>query len=367
MTPKTQPALAQVAQAKNPVTGIIHVTGEAGTGKTTFALGCGFSPERMAFINKDPRNEEILKEIIDSGHKFAHYFDFNEMLQGKKEYTQWEIIDKCISMIKPGDVDVIIYDTYSHIEALFHPIVKKEGRSKFRDNWAQQGAIAGAQEHQVAQELESAFMYRLRTLAPLVILVTQVKDDTNASGKIVGRQVPILKRTAIQNCRLRLWLKFNPEGPEPIGVVLKNMDRKTVTNEGIVPTAILPYRLVPGTWEKLLYYWHNPVGKRPLTDEEKCSEAEMALITGGLTKDQQYAYALAAASQGAEIATEDLPADFPQLAPTPVDGKEAQEMLDKGTSPVDVASHFAKALGISVNVGDVFRATTDYKSKNGTG
>ena len=34
----------------NPITGLIHVTGEPDSGKTTFAISNGFKPSEIAFL-----------------------------------------------------------------------------------------------------------------------------------------------------------------------------------------------------------------------------------------------------------------------------------------------------------------------------
>lgn len=357
----------QIFTTKNPVTGVVSVTSEPGVGKTTFALSSGAHPGRIAFFDDDVKGRIVVQQLAAQGIKFGHYHDLVDLLKGKKELDQFDTILSLLDQIKPGELDCIVFDTWSRVESLFHPVVIKNpktraGRSQYRDFWPMDGRFAGAQEHQVAEELESQFISRLLDLAPLVILTSHLKDEY-VNNKRSGKQAPIIKKAAIKKSALRLWLRLNPDGPEPIGLVMKPIDQKRVTENGIETLAVLPRRIVPATWKRILEYWTNPIGNRPLTKDEKPDDFEMSLITGALTADQIKVLS----SGGSEAEEGGLPVDFPVMVnQVQVDGELAQTMLDQGRTLVEVASYLSEQMSETVNVPDVLRATTEYKSKLAT-
>jgi hypothetical protein len=106
-------------------------------------------------------------------------------------------------------------------------------------------------------------------------------------GKKSGKYVPDCKLPMVQKSLMRVYLRHNPDSPEPIGLILKRISRQVVTSDGIKIVSILPRKMKPFTWDKIRYYWENPVGNRPLEVDEKPDEYELSILDDTLTADQK--------------------------------------------------------------------------------
>ncbi len=267
--------------------GIIHVTGEPDSGKTTFAIGCGAPADRIVFIDGDVKAGAIQNELSMSGQSFFQYINLVEILAGKKENEIFDIVMKIIDDLekKKGKFDVIVFDNWTIFENVLEPYVEANP-TKFRQKWSPMGVIKGAQMWQSSFDLEAQILDHMSKIAQLVILTTHLKPEVRQQVK-TGRSIPDCKKPLAQKTHLRIWLHLNPESPEPIGLVLKRISKHENTQDGIKTINVLPRKLVPCTWEKIREYWNNPVGTRKPLPEETLDEYEMSVLDGILTADQK--------------------------------------------------------------------------------
>lgn len=291
------------------INGIIHVTGEHDTGKTTFALECGADPSRICFFDMDVKGRATVEQLIQDGVKFGAYHDLTELSEDGTELDFFAGVVGLIDSIKKGQFDAIIFDTWGRFGKCFHPYVLAHP-SKFRKKWSPQGKIKGAEQWQEAQQYEARVLNRLGKLAPLVVVVSHLKDHYLNAAK-TGKQIPASSRTFNRVPRFRIWLRHNPEGPVPIGLVLKRVDKKIfVEGKGLRTVSVLPRRVVPmdghdSLWDTIRYYFENPIGNRELAEDEVPNEFEMSILNGTLTKEQQVTLALMLQAGAIEPVEED--------------------------------------------------------------
>lgn len=277
----------------NPVLfhGIIHVTGEPDAGKTMFAFSSGAMPENTAFIDDDIKGVMTVEQINEQGHKLGYYRNLFSEGEGLKEISFHkkclEIIDELIvaSEERGSKFDVLIWDTWTRFENTFHPYVNMNP-TQFRSRWSPKGDIKGAEEWKESFNYEASILNRLQKAAKLIILTTHLKPE-NIAGRRTGKMIPDCKLPLAQKTLLRAYLRHNPDGPEPIGLILKRISRQKVTDHGIQIVSVLPRKMKPFTWLEIRRYWEDPVGNRPLTSDEMPDEYELSILDGTLTEDQK--------------------------------------------------------------------------------
>lgn len=270
---------------KNPVTGLIHVTGEHDVGKTVFALSCGAQPSRIAFFDDDIKGRNTVNQLKSQGFDFGLYVDLIEELSGKKEVEVNTRAMSLIESIQPGKFDCIVFDTWTKIGASFFYVVKKNP-DRYKEFYAPNGQIKNGEIAKAGTVLEAKAIDDLLKKAPMVVLITHLRDEY-AGNKPTGRKVPDAKKTLDEKSNFRVWLRHNPDGAAPIGLILKRPVKMAVTSKGIVPVNVLPRKIKPFTWERVINFWENPIGDRPLTDDEKPDAYELGILDGILTEDQK--------------------------------------------------------------------------------
>lgn len=294
----------QVTKSKNPITGLIHVTGEHDTGKTVFALSNGAQPERIAFFDDDIKGRNTVSQLKKQGFNFGLYVDLVDEFKDKREIEINQRGQELLNDIEPGQFDCIVWDTWTRFESSFYAVVQKNP-SRFKEFYAPMGKIKAGEMWQASFAYEAVIIDQLLAKVPLVILTTHLKDDY-LNDKKTGKQIPDGKKTLNQKSNFRVWLRHNPDSPEPIGLVLKRPVKMQVTESGIQPVNILPRKLKPFTWERIIKFWNTPVGNRPLTEDEKPDEFEMSILDGTLTKDQKNILRLAVLEAEQDAKTVDL-------------------------------------------------------------
>lgn len=277
----------------NPISGLVIVAGEHDTGKTNFALSCGYQPAELFIVDDDKKTAASLQRL--GMDKFPFYRDMVRRTDGLREIGVHEyglsIIEE-IAKVKPP---VVIWDTWSRFAKTCHPYVAKNP-GKFREVWSPMGEIKGAEQWQAAFAYESSLIGRILDSAKLVIFTTHLKSQR--IGRLVtGKQVPDVSKSVDAMATLRLWLLHNPKSPKPIGLVLKRIEKWEQTGKGLKPISVLPQRLEPGTWETIFNYWDNPVGDRELRPEEKPNAFELSIIENTLTPEQREVFKLAATAE----------------------------------------------------------------------
>ena len=287
--------MATKKSVKKPeiLNGVIQVTGEHDTGKTTFALECGAAPEKICFFDDDIKGRTTVTELEQSGVKFGKYVDLVQLGDKKAELDYHNAVMKEIQGIEPGQFDAIIFDTWTHFANTTHAYVLTNP-NEFKKNWAPMGTIKGAQQWQEARRYEAKIISYLNSLAPTVILVTHLKDQYMGKVKVPGKQIPANSNALDRVLRFRVWLRLNPTGRAvPIGLCMKRLDKKHVENGVIRTVNVLPRKLIPqetepSLWDTIWRYWKVPMGDREPTDEELPTEYELSILDGTLTRDQTH-------------------------------------------------------------------------------
>lgn len=326
----------KIKPMQNPITGLVHVTGEYATGKTPFALTCGADLRRIAFFDNDVKGRETVNELRQQGGEFGFYRDMLKETSNLREVETHEKYLRAIDELKPNQYDVIVFDTWAPFSTTFRAYVRKH-ETKFREFYAPLGTIHGAEWAIEANHYEAEVLARLLDLAPLVIVVTHLKEHriqiNESVSRATGKQIPDVKKAVIEKSRFRIWLRRNPQGNLPIGLLLKPLTRAKLVDNRVDFETVLPLKINPGTWQQIWEYWQNPVGSRELTQDEKPNEFELSLIEGTLTRDQMETFRLALK----------IP-DEPSLELRPDRSNEVRELATAGKSRVAIAKELKLTL-----------------------
>lgn len=319
----------------NPITGLVHVTGEPDTGKTTFALECGFAPEEICFFDDDLKTAALAEELKSAGRPFGAYYNLTKLSLGMRETQYHDMVMSLVEVLPAGKFKALIFDTWTRFESTFHPIVVKNP-ARFREFYSPMGTIKGAEQWKASFDYEAVVLDKLAAVAPLVIVITHLKDQSIGAVK-TGAQIPDVKKPIIEKSRMRLWLRHNPDGAAPIGLVLKRLSKVTLNGGGIKPVNVLPRKLKPCTWENILSYWEQPLGERAPNDAETPNAFEFSILDGALTEDQKDA-----------LHIQRLEAGKPQEAPQAISAPEPEPV--KATLN-DLVNAFGADLVMAANSG----------------
>lgn len=327
----------------NPITGIIHVTGEPDTGKTSFALSSGAMPEETVFFDDDVKGRETKRHIEQAGHTFGKYLNLIELRKGKTDIAFHEAVIAELKGLARDKYRVLVWDTWSNFERTIQPYAAKHER-EWRVSYSQMGAIHGAEQWTVAdQEYEPQLLNMLLDIAPLVILCAHVKQGSVEGKKIPGRMVSEVRPAVVRKSVMRVWLRHNPLSQAPTGLIVKRLPHSEVTPQGIRPVAVFPRRIGTFTWETVLDYWANPVRDRPLRADEIPNAFELSILDGTLTADQKDMLKLLIAAGGQSDGGEFALLDKPTLTADQKD--KARELKAEGKR----APAIARELSIDVS------------------
>uniref|UniRef100_A0A6M3JPC0 Putative ATPase domain containing protein n=1 Tax=viral metagenome TaxID=1070528 RepID=A0A6M3JPC0_9ZZZZ len=282
-------------------TGIVTVTGEHDTGKTTLGLEAG-APSRTYLLDDDVKGRSTYNDLALAGVELGRYTDLTAAGRGRTELAFHNYCMGLIRDIKDGEFDVLMWDTWTRFQQSFHPYVKAHP-SEFRATWALMGKIKGPQMWNEASLYEAAILNELQQKVPLVILNTHLKDDY-VGGQKTGKMKPAHGKTLARVSRLRIWLRHNPRSPVPIALVLKRLDEKRLIDGRLRTVAVLPRKVTPrpwpitdyldsmtvkdeSLWDTFQWYQENPVGHRLPFPEETPNEYELSILDGTLTDEQK--------------------------------------------------------------------------------
>lgn len=321
-----------------PIEGIIHVTGEPDTGKTTFAYTSGSHPSKIAFFDNDIKSKSLHRQL-----NFGIYLNLVKMFTdgGKLKPVEFHnMVLRELDKIEPGSIETLIFDNWTQME---------------------DGIAAYAEEHMVEMsnltrnQIQNMNMLtwpykrlyyvtvldRLLEVAPTVFIITHVKDQWLNKRK-TGAKVPRCQEPLVEKSSFRIWLRHNPDSQAPIGLVLKRIAKSEWSDEKgrIVPLSVLPRKIAPCDWDKINEYLEHPVGNRPLTADEMPDEDEIAILEGTLTDDQKLMLRAAV--------TEDLEEEE-ELDEVPVNVEsdkvaEIKKMKEEGKSNREIA----RDLGLTI-------------------
>lgn len=271
-----------------PIKGLIHVTGEPDTGKTTFALTVpGVQPSQIIFFDDDSKTQSLADNFVDAGAPLGLYVNLqretNRAMKPLEFYnlvTQW--LEKAKKVENP---QVLIFDNFARMESA----VRAYSMSimlKISD--LTEGQIRGMSQMtwRYTWDVYAQFLDLLQQVAPLVIIITHVREKymgNTKSGLLEAQgQKPLVERA-----NLRVWTRHNPAGPAPIGLILKRIQKMVVTPDGLSPVNVLPRKVNPCTWARIVEYMNNPVGDNPPTADQMPNEFELSILDGTLTADQK--------------------------------------------------------------------------------
>lgn len=355
------------------LTGTMYVTGFRGRGKSTLAAHSE-DPDLIAFYDFDDGKGLSLHKQL----KFGLYRDM--VGEGTAQYGPvmtseqvYNFFHKAITDLPSGRFTVLVIDNIDWLErGLAWEVGQRPAAYGVDPAKAKSGSWGGVWPG--VNNLVSSYISAIHGKGiRLVIAVAHIKTAWSPSGTpIPNKYKPRGVDRWQQMSALTIALIPGAEPLIPVGIVYKQQlaitsyNRKTRKHETINP---LPLRIPVCTFEAIRNYITSPADLSDPKAGEVPTEDELALFGEKFTKEQLTYIILAGQLKlkgldGSEEPT--LPADFPQLAATPVDGQQAQEMLTAGTSPIDIAAHFSKELGVTINVGEVFRAATEYKTKTAT-
>lgn len=329
------------------IQGIVLITGEHDTGKTTLALEAARDPSRICFFDDDVKGRATIEEIINSGIKFGRYVDLTNLNVGKNEIQFHDACMELINDIKPDEFDVLIWDTWTCFQKTFHPIVEANP-AMFRIKWSPMGTIKGAQMWQEAEKLEAAILNELQIKVPLIILIVHLKDSY-IGGQKTGKKIPAHGKALDRICKLKIWTRHNYVSPIPIALILKRYDRKIqVEGKGLRTISILPRKVTPrpwpttsyldsqevhdeSIWDTIRWYINNPYGNRNPFPEETPNAFELSILDDTLTDDQRL---VLKASIYQEKIEEKVSEELQSLAAV-----TARELRDEGLiDPLDIVN-----------------------------
>lgn len=281
-----------------PITGIIGVSGGVGVGKTSFALGIGVPPQRIAYWTWDVKRTGVEDD-------FGQHYSFLGIQQTGTELDMCNEVHAAMMALKPGEFDVLILDAWELFVATIIPFILKNEK-KLKTHWFGGGEWKQRQMYGYAGTYEAAVLENLQAKVPLIIALAHVDYryvDIGVDKKVkTGKKIPKFSKSFRQKALAMFFLQRNSLHPMPTALVLKNLaKRQFVPGTGIQSVNVLPPRLDQrvfndwesrdyiSLWDIIRYYFDNPVGTRSLRNYEIPNEYERSFIEETLTKDEKEA------------------------------------------------------------------------------
>jgi hypothetical protein len=287
------------------IEGIIHITGETGSGKTAAALSAPVKSQKsIAVFNFDHKPYPGQEKEWGFYRAYLHMMSAEPPKGKTSEQVMVETVLEDMEKL-PDGVEVVIFDAWEvFAKGLVSHVMRNATKYK---HWIGGGQILQMSKLGHASMIEAALLDGLYTLLGVkslfVINHLMHEYDGAEPGKSVrtGRRVPRSSARLQEKARLRLWVKPNPH-PDyqcPIFVVLKDpgvhvWDQK---NGGMRAARLFPDRLDPqalskpfqnvSLWDIIEHYQSSPVANRQLEDYETATEEEFAMVAGTLTKAQK--------------------------------------------------------------------------------
>jgi hypothetical protein len=329
--------------------GLVQVTGEHDSGKTTFALGASDKPKDICVVDDDIKTKTIVDEL--GSQNLGMYIDLVNETKDMKETSYFDhcmnIINKrlpeCIKNERKGKkFELLVWDTWARFENTIQPMVLK-APSKYRESYSPKGDIKGAQIWQASFDYEAQILSTLQSVADLVIIVSHLKADS-LNGVKTGRLVPDSKRPITQKCFMRIYLRHNPDHAAPIGLVLKRPSKHVITDKGIETINVLPRKMNPITWDRINNFWEHPVGDISFLPGEMPDEDDLGALNNILTNQQMNVF-----RQSVELVKLGVSEEAPLAEPdekifSEDDVERAKKLQVEGNPPPKIS----KIMGVSV-------------------
>lgn len=325
----------------NKFRGICSVVGDYGAGKTVFALGNGADPSKIMLINDDVKTPPDVD--------YFKLFDLQLSLENMDTRQSYEWIMAMLDELEEDSYkfdnrpDVIVWDTWTGFSKLCRKMVD-EYPGQFAKKWSPKSDIRNGEVSREGRKIETKTLSRLKNLAKIVI-VTFYPKPLYINGVLVpGKKDSEATQAVRKGADLRLWLTPNPDLDAPVGLVLKNIAKHTVTaDNGLSFVKILPQRINGCDWRTIMEYYDDPIGTRmSLRPDEIPNDFEISIIDGTLTPEQkrQWESSLTASLDMFEDNTKDdtniirtIIEDNNIAGPPPVKLKLVNEHLSKNGQP----------------------------------
>lgn len=312
--------------------GIIEVTGEHDTGKTTFMLEA-VDPSKTVFVDDDVKGEATVNQMRESGIDFLRYYNLVNMFAGKRELAKHDVVLSIINSI-PKEAEYVIWDTWTNSgKTCFNYVFANQ--AKFRDSWSSMGKIKSGELWQEASLYEAELLNRMQQKVKLVLIANHLKDYY-LNNALTGKSVPASSRAFERICRARFWLRHNPFSPVPTALVLKRIDEKVLIDGKIRTVCILPRKVTPqegdmSLWDTIERYYNEPFGNRKPLQHELPDEAELSILDGTLTDDQKSVWKAAILTMNEEREAQQF-----ELLEAQKDTVKAYK--DNGMTPAEIAN-----------------------------
>jgi hypothetical protein len=276
----------------NKPQGIIEITGDHDAGKTLASLFVNYPQgvplKRIAFFHDDVKAPGYPQK------EFGLFVDLVKETYGLKlfEYRQF-VLDK-IEKIKSNEFDAIVFDTWPKFgESLRNYVIANRYEFRAKSEFIMQHdlRVVGSQSWKDAHNYEADIAGQIASKTGCLIVTSHLKDHY-AGGAKTGKQIDELGKAWNKICNLRLWLRHNKDSGVPIILVLKRVHKGTIEKGLPMTVDVLPRRIKPmqdekSIWEAINRYWQEPVGNRPLLEDEKPTPFELSILDGTLTDDQK--------------------------------------------------------------------------------
>jgi hypothetical protein len=292
---------------KPPIKGLTWITGEPDTGKTTFALTVpGVAPGEIIFIDDDMKSEGLAQAMAAQGTPFGYYVNFISLVSDKKRKPRevWDLMGEVLTEAgrKVPHAKVLIWDNFSsHAE----DAIKAYGMtvvSQISDLTENQVRNASTFAWPYIYQIYNSFLDDLTKMADMLLIITHVREKWIGQVR-TDRLEARGQRPLVERSNFRVWTRHNgdpADGGAPIGLILKRIVQMSVTNEGIRPVNVLPRKVKPLTWAKIIEYQQDPLGSRSPRPDELPTPHELSILDGELTADQKAALILASRAAQAE-------------------------------------------------------------------
>lgn len=274
--------------ANNRYSGIVHVTGSKGSGKTTLCLQVA-PLKQIALFHSDVKYPGI------DPKEFGLFVDLQKLSEGKKLFELRQAVLDKLNSIKPGQYSAIVFDTWPRIgEAFRNWIIAHPNEIREKDAFVMRhnAQVVGSQTWKDAYEYEAHIIWKIHSLTGngFLGLITHTKEESQGGAK-TGRDIPDASRILYQVANWQVWLIRNGHGL-PTVVSMKPLGEAKVKDGRYQMVNVLPDRFdcLPddeSVWDAIDRYRVNPFGNRTASDDEKPNEFELSIIRGTLTKEQK--------------------------------------------------------------------------------
>lgn len=332
------------------LTGIVELTGEHGTGKTTAAFECGAEPNKICIYDDDIKGRATVRQLKDQGME-VNYVDATEMrMSCQYPHQYYTKIKQSLAQITPDQFDVVIFDTWTAVQKACREYAKTFPQ-EFKDEerpgvyFTGNSQMVNGQISRIGRDIEAQLINSLEQKVKLVFVINHLKDHY-VNNIQTTKQIPDDSKTLSRVPSMRVWYRHNPQSPVPISLFIKrpstkryNAEIERIETVNIFPRKIIPLQSDTSVWDAYNRYIDNPIGTRMPTDDETPTAYELSIIEGTLTPDQKRMY-----EEGVHLAVV-------TASPEEQTNEErAKKLKADGMSVVDISKQFGLSVPETLNL-----------------